>query len=250
MSGHSKWATIKHKKGKADAKRGQAFTKLIKEITIAARMGGGDQGGNPRLRAAVLAAKGQNMPNENIERAIKKGTGELEGVTYEEVSYEGYGPGGVAIIVDCQTDNKNRCVSEIRRIFSKAGGNMGSQGVVAWMFENKGAIEVEAPGKTGDDMLEVALDAGADEVTGDSDFFEFTTSIGDMMPVADKLKTLGFNVTSAKMSKVPKNTVHVTGKEAEQNVRLVELLEDSDDVQSVWNNFDIDEAEMEKLMGD
>jgi YebC/PmpR family DNA-binding regulatory protein len=250
MSGHSKWASIKHKKGKADAKRGQLFTKLIKEITIAARMGGGNQDGNARLRAAVLAAKAQNMPNDNIDRAIKKGTGELEGVSYEEVTYEGYGPGGVAIIVDCQTDNKNRCVSEIRRIFEKAGGNMGAQGAVGWMFEAKGVIEVEAPGKSADEMLEVGLEVGADDVTGDADFFEFQTSVRDLLPVADKLKATGYNVTSAKMSKVPKNFQKIAGKEAEQNLRLVEALEDNDDVQNVWNNFDIDDAEMTRIMGE
>ena len=248
MSGHSKWASIKHKKGKADAKRGQAFTKLIKEITIAARMGGGSQDGNPRLRAAVLAAKGQNMPNDNIDRAIKKGTGELEGVSYEEVSYEGYGPGGVAIIVDCQTDNKNRCVSEIRRIFEKGGGNLGAQGAVAWMFDTKGVIEVEAPGKTGDEMMEVALEVGADDVSGDADYFEFQTPVRDMMTIVDALKAAGLEVTSAKMSKIPKNTTHISGKEAEQNVRIVDNLEDSDDVQSVWHSFDIDDAEMERIM--
>ena len=248
MSGHSKWASIKHKKGKADAKRGQAFTKLIKEITIAARMGGGSQDGNPRLRAAVLAAKGQNMPNDNIDRAIKKGTGELEGVSYEEVSYEGYGPGGVAIIVDCQTDNKNRCVSEIRRIFEKGGGNLGAQGAVAWMFDTKGVIEVEAPGKTGDEMMEVALEVGADDVSGDADYFEFQTPVRDMMTIVDALTAAGLEVTSAKMSKIPKNTTHISGKEAEQNVRIVDNLEDSDDVQRVWHSFDIDDAEMERIM--
>jgi YebC/PmpR family DNA-binding regulatory protein len=249
MAGHSKWKQIKHKKAAADAKRGAAFTKLIKEITIAARQGGGDPAGNARLRTAIDAAQAGTMPNDNIDRAITKGTGELEGVSYEEVSYEGYGPGGVAIICDCQTDNKNRCVSEIRRIFSKCGGNMGSQGVVAWMFEMKGVIEIEAPGKTGDDMLEVALDAGADEVMGEADFFEFNTAPSDMLPVADKLKAAGFNVTSVRMAKLPKNRTTITGKEAEQNVRLVEALEDSDDVQNVFHNFDIDDSEMEKIMG-
>lgn len=250
MSGHSKWASIKHKKSKADAKRGQIFTKLIKEITIAARLGGGNPDGNPRLRAAILAAKAQNMPNDNIERAIKKGTGELEGVSYEEVTYEGYGPGGVAIIVDCQTDNKNRCVSEIRRIFEKAGGNLGSQGTVSWMFETKGVIEVEAPGKTADEMLEVGLEVGADDVSGDADFFQFQTSVRDLLPVAERLKTAGFNVTSAKLSKVPKTLQKVSGKEAEQNLRLIETLEDHDDVQNVWNNFEIDDAEMSRIMGE
>lgn len=247
MSGHSKWASIKHKKGKADAARGRLFTKLIKEITIAARLGGGNPEGNPRLRAAVLAAKGQNMPADNIERAIKKGTGELEGVSYEEVSYEGYGPGGVAVIVDCQTDNKNRCVSEIRRIFSKAGGNLGSQGSVAWMFDTKGLIEVSAEGTTEDAMFEAALDAGADDVTNQGEYFEVTTAMTDLMAVVDALKAKGFNVTSAKLAKIPKNRTTITGKEAEQMLRLEESLEDSDDVQNVWANYDIPDAEMERL---
>jgi YebC/PmpR family DNA-binding regulatory protein len=248
MSGHSKWATIKHKKGKADAARGRIFTKLIKEITIAARLGGGDANGNPRLRQAVLTAKGQNMPNENIDRAIKKGTGELEGVSYEEVSYEGYASGGVAVIVDCMTDNKNRCVSEIRRIFQKNNANLGSQGAVGWMFDMKGLIEVEAESKTADDMMEVALDVGADDVTGDEGVFEFQTAPTDLMDVAEKLKAAGFNVTSAKTAKVPKNTTKVSGKDAELTLRLVEALEDSDDVQNVYANFDIDESELEGLM--
>jgi YebC/PmpR family DNA-binding regulatory protein len=248
MSGHSKWATIKHKKGKADAARGRLFTKLIKEITIAARMGGGDVEGNPRLRQAVLTGKGMNMPNDNIDRAIKKGTGELEGVSYEEVSYEGYAPGGVAVIIDCLTDNKNRCVSEIRRIFQKGNGNMGSQGAVGWMFEMKGLIEVEADGKTVDDMMEVALDVGADDVTGEEGLFEFVTQPTDLMDAAEKLRAAGFNVTSAKSAKVPKNMTKVTGKDAEQTLRLIDALEDNDDVQNVYANFDIDESELEGLM--
>jgi YebC/PmpR family DNA-binding regulatory protein len=249
MSGHSKWASIKHKKGKADAARGRAFTKLIKEITIAARMGGGDPEGNPRLRQAVLSAKGQNMPNDNIDRAIKKGTGELEGVSYEEVSYEGYGPGGVQILVDCTTDNKNRCVSEIRRIFSKSGGNMGAQGAVSWNFDSKGLITVEAEGVSEDAMMEVALEVGADDVSDEDTHFEFTTALADLSDVADALRAKGFNVTSANLAKIPKTYTKLVGKEAEQMLRLMEALEDSDDVQNVWANFDIDAAEMERLMG-
>jgi len=247
MSGHSKWASIKHKKGKADAARGRLFTKLIKEITIAARLGGGNPDGNPRLRAAILAAKAQNMPSDNIERAIKKGTGELEGVAYEEVSYEGYGPGGVAIIVDCQTDNKNRCVSEIRRIFSKSGGNLGAQGTVAWMFDTKGLIEVSAEGTTEDAVFEAALDSGADDVSNQGETFEITTAMSDLMAVADSLRSKGFNVLSAKLAKIPKSRMSLSGKEAEQMLRLEENLEDCDDVQNVWANYDIDEAEMERL---
>lgn len=249
MSGHSKWASIKHKKGKADARRGQIFTKLIKEITIAARLGGGNPEGNPRLRAAILAAKGQNMPSDNIERAIKKGTGELEGVSYEEATYEGYGPGGVAILVDVTTDNKNRCVSEIRRIFSKGGGNMASAGSVSWLFEMKGVIEVDAAGTTEDAVLEAALDAGADDVSAEDGTFEVTTSPSDMEAVVEKLKAAGFTIRSYKNAKVPKSYVRLTGKEAEQMLRLLEALEDNDDVQNVWSNFDMDESEMETLMG-
>lgn len=248
MSGHSKWATIKHKKGKLDAQRGKIFTKLIKEITIAARMGGGDADANPRLRQAVLTAKGQNMPWDNIERAIKKGTGELEGVTYEEVTYEGYGPGGVAIMVDCQTDNKNRCVAEIRKIFTKAGGNLGAQNTVAWKFDTRGLIEVNHEGVDEDTMVEAALDAGADDVADQESFFEITTQLSDLSTVVDVLKEKGFDVTSAKMAKIPQTTIKLVGKEAEQMLRLMESLEDADDTQSVWADFDIDESEMAKLM--
>ena len=247
MSGHSKWATIKHKKGKADAARGRVFTRLIKEITIAARMGGGDADGNPRLRQAILTAKAQNMPSDNIDRAVKKGTGELEGVSYEEVSYEGYGPGGTALIVDCTTDNKNRCVSEIRRIFSKAGGNMAALGAVSWNFKLTGVIEVDAEGTDEDAVMEAALEAGATDVSTEDGYFEVTSEPSDVMDVADKLKAAGLNVTSAKVAKVPGTYVQLVGKEAEQMLRLMEALEDSDDVQNVWANFDIDDAEMEKL---
>ncbi|HNU67765.1 MAG TPA: YebC/PmpR family DNA-binding transcriptional regulator [Myxococcota bacterium] len=249
MSGHSKWATIKHKKGKLDAQRGKIFTKLIKEITIAARMGGGDPEGNPRLRQAILTARGQNMPFDNIDRAVKKGTGELEGVIYEEVTYEGYGPGGAAIIVDCQTDNKNRCVSEIRRVFTKAGGNMASQNAVAWMFDQKGLIEVDHAGVEEDALVEAAIEAGADDVQDQEELFEVTTAPSDLMAVADALKSAGFNVTSAKFAKIPQNMIRLTGKEAEQMLRFVETLEDLDDTQNVWTNFDVDESELESLMG-
>jgi len=248
MSGHSKWATIKHKKGKLDAARGKVFTKLIKEITIAARMGGGDPDGNPRLRQAILTARGQNMPFENIDRAVKKGTGELEGVIYEEVTYEGYGPGGAAVIVDCQTDNKNRCVSEIRRAFQKAGGNMAGQNAVAWSFDAKGLIEVDHAGVEEETIMEAAIEAGADDVQDAEEVFEITTAPTDLMAVADALKNAGFNVTSAKLAKIPQTTMRLTGKEAEQMVRFVETLEDLDDTQNVWSNFDVDEEEMAALM--
>lgn len=248
MSGHSKWATIKHKKGKLDAQRGKIFTKLIKEITIAARMGGGDPEGNPRLRQAILTARGQNMPFDNIDRAVKKGTGELEGVMYEEVTYEGYGPGGAAVIVDCQTDNKNRCVSEIRRAFQKAGGNMAGQNAVAWSFDLKGLIEVDHAGVEEEKIMEAAIEAGADDVQDAEEIFEITTAPGDLMAIADALKNAGFNVTSAKLAKIPQNLMRLTGKEAEQMVRFVETLEDLDDTQNVWSNFDVDEEEMAALM--
>lgn len=248
MSGHSKWATIKHKKGKIDAQRGKIFTKLIKEITIAARMGGGDADANPRLRQAILTARGQNMPFENIDRAVKKGTGELEGVIYEEVTYEGYGPAGAAVIVDCQTDNKNRCVSEIRRAFQKAGGNMAGQNAVAWSFDVKGLIEVDHAGVEEEKIMEAAIEAGADDVEDGEDIFEVTTAPGDLMAIADSLKASGFNVTSAKLAKIPQNLMHLTGKDAEQMIRFVETLEDLDDTQNVWSNMDVDDEEMAALM--
>lgn len=249
MSGHSKWATIKHKKGKADAARGRIFTRLIKEITIAARMGGGDTEANPRLRQAVLTAKAQNMPSDNIERAIKKGTGELEGVSYEEITYEAYGPGGTAIIIDCTTDNKNRCVAEIRRIVSKSGGNMATQNAVAWNFRMAGVIEVEGEDLDEDTVMMAALEAGAEDVEGGDGLFEITTEPSELNEVADKLRDAGLNVTSTKNAKLPNSTVKLTGKEAEQMLRLMENLEDSDDVQNVWANFDIDDEEMEALAG-
>jgi len=248
MSGHSKWATIKHKKGKLDAQRGKIFTKLIKEITIAARMGGGDPEGNPRLRQAILTARGQNMPFDNIDRAVKKGTGELEGVMYEEVTYEGYGPGGAAVIVDCQTDNKNRCVSEIRRAFQKAGGNMAGQNAVAWSFDLKGLIEVDHAGVEEEKIMEAAIEAGADDVEDAEEIFEITTAPSQLMAIADSLKASGFNVTSAKLAKIPQNLMRLTGKEAEQMIRFVETLEDLDDTQNVWSNLDVDEEEMAALM--
>lgn len=248
MSGHSKWATIKHKKARQDAKRGQIFTKLIKEITIAARMGGGNPEGNPRLRVAIASARAANMPWENIERAIKRGTGELEGVSYEEAVYEGYGPGGVAILVDVTTDNKNRCVAELRRIFSKAGGSMASAGSVAWQFDSKGMIMVDSDGTDEDDLLEAALELGADDVTNEESHFEILTEAGNLMEVVQGLKDKGFKVSTFKMAKIPKSTVKVSGKEAEQLLRLLETLEDHDDVQNVWSNFDIDTKEMEALV--
>ncbi len=246
MSGHSKWASIKHKKGKADAKRGQVFTRLIKEITIAAKAGGGDPDGNARLRSAILAAKAQNMPADNIDKAVKRGTGQLEGVSYEEVTYEGYGPGGVAVICETQTDNRNRTVSEVRRIFEKAGGNMATQGAVSWNFDLMGVIEIE--GATEDALFEAALDAGANDVSNEDNYFEVTTDPSQVEAVADKLREAGFNVTNSKVARVPRTYVKLSGKEAEQMLRLMENLEDGEDTKAVWANFDIDEKELESLM--
>jgi len=247
MSGHSKWSTIKRKKGAADAKRGKVFTKIIKEIMVAARMGGGDANSNPRLRTAVLAAKAENMPKDNIDRAIKKGTGELEGVTYEEITYEGYGPGGVAMLVQVLTDNKNRTVADVRHIFSKHNGNLGETGCVSWMFENKGLILVDKAGADEDKLLEVALDAGALDVKDNGKEFEVTVSPASYDVVKKKIEETGFKPTFSEVTMVPQTTVKLVGKEAEQMLKLMEGLEDSDDVQKVFANFDIADEEMERL---
>ena len=247
MSGHSKWNTIKRKKGAADAKRGKVFTKIIKEIIIAARSGGGDINGNPRLRTAVLAAKAENMPRDNIDRAIKKGTGELEGVNYEEFTYEGYGPGGVAMLLEVLTDNKNRTVAEVRHIFSKQNGNLGEAGCVSWMFEKKGLISVDKTGADEDRLIEVALDAGALDVKDAGKEFDVTTPPGTFEEVKKKLETTGFKSTYGEVTMVPQTTVRLSGKEAEQMLKLMEGLEDSDDVQKVYANFDIADEEMERL---
>jgi YebC/PmpR family DNA-binding regulatory protein len=247
MSGHSKWSTIKRKKGAADAKRGKLFTKIIKEIMVAARFGGGDINANPRLRTAVLAAKAENMPKDNIERAVKKGTGELEGVNYEDLTYEGYGPGGVAIILEVLTDNKNRTVAEVRHVFSKHNGNLGETGCVGWMFEKKGLILVDKSGIDEDRLIEVALDAGALDVKDSGKEFEVTVPPGSFDDVKKTLEEAGFKFTTAEVTMVPQSTVHLTGKEAEQMLKLMEGLEDTDDVQKVYANFDISDEEMERL---
>jgi len=247
MSGHSKWNTIKRKKGAADAKRGKVFTKIIKEIIIAARSGGGDMNANPRLRTAVLAAKAENMPRDNIDRAIKKGTGELEGVNYEEFTYEGYGPGGVAMLLEVLTDNKNRTVAEVRHIFSKQNGNLGEAGCVSWMFEKKGLISFDKTGVDEDRLIEVALDAGALDVKDAGKEFDVTTPPGTFEEVKKKLETTGFKSTYGEVTMVPQTTVRLSGKEAEQMLKLMEGLEDSDDVQKVYANFDIADEEMERL---
>jgi YebC/PmpR family DNA-binding regulatory protein len=244
MSGHSKWSSIKHKKAARDAKRGKVFTKLIKEITIAARLGGGDLNANPRLRTAVAAAKAQSMPNDNIDRAIKKGTGELGGVHLEEITYEGYGAGGVAIMVDALTDNRNRVVAEMRFIFSRHGGNLGESGCVAWMFKKHGVITVEKSAADEDRLLEVALDAGADDVTSDGDSFQVLTPPEKFGAVREAIDKAGIAVAHAEVTRIPQNTVAVSGRVAEQVLKLVEELEDHDDVQSVAANFDISDEEL------
>jgi YebC/PmpR family DNA-binding regulatory protein len=247
MSGHSKWSTIKRKKGAADAKRGKTFTKIIKEIMVSARIGGGDINANPRLRSAVLAAKAENMPKDNIERAIKKGTGGLEGVNYEELIYEGYGPGGVAMMLEVLTDNKNRTVADVRHVFSKHSGSLGEGGCVSWMFEKKGLVVIEKSGVDEDRLIEVALDAGALDVKDSDKEFEVTTDPASFEEVKRALEEAGFKSNYADVTMVPQSTVRLTGKEAEQMLKLMEGLEDSDDVQKVYANFDIADEEMERL---
>ena len=245
MSGHSKWSTIKHKKGAADAKRGRIFTRLIREITIAARAGGGDPDGNPRLRTAILAAKEANMPADNITRAIKKGTGELEGATLEEVTYEGYGPGGVAVYVETVTDNKNRTLPEIRHIFSKHGGNIAASNSVAWMFEKKGYLVVDSAALPEDRLLEIVLEAGADDMRQDGSNQEIFTSPEAFQGVKEALESKGVAIAASEVAMTPKNTVRAEGQTARKVLKLIEVLEEHDDVQHVWANFDIDESEME-----
>ncbi len=241
MSGHSKWSTIKHKKGAADAKRGKIFTKLIKEITVAARMGGGDPSANPRLRTAIQAAKSENMPKDNLERAIKKGTGDLEGVNYEEIIYEGYGPGGAAVFLESLTDNKNRAVAEIRHIFSKYGGNLGENGCVGWMFDKKGYIVVEMEGADEDMVMNTAIDSGAEDVREEEDQYEIITAPGDFESVKEAVDNASIPYIVAEITMLPQTTVDIVGKEAEQMMKLMEFLDDCDDVQKVYTNADIPE---------
>ncbi len=244
MSGHSKWHTIKHKKGALDAKRGKLFTKLIKEITVAARTGGGDAEANARLRKAVSDAKGGNMPNDTIDRAIKRGTGELEGVSYDEITYEGYGPGGVAVMVDSMTDNRNRTVAEIRHIFSKNGGNLGASGAVRHMFEKKGYIVVEKAAKPEEELFEIVTEAGAEDLRDDEDNIEIITAPETFDTVLDAVRKAGIEPQIAEVEMVPQNYIKLEGVEAKQMLKLLETLEDHDDVQKVSANFDIDEADM------
>jgi len=247
MSGHSKWASIKHKKALTDSKRGKVFTKVIREITVAAKMGGGDPNTNPRLRTAIVTAKAANMPSDNVERAIKKGTGELEGVSYEEVAYEGYGHGGVAVLVLCLTDNKNRTASEIRSIFTKKNGNMAGAGSVAWIFEKKGLIVVDAGTASEDQLMEVALNAGADDLAKSDDKFEIMTSVHDFDKVKKALDDAKIKYESASLQMIPKNLAPADATQARSVLDLVDALEDHDDVQNVYTNCDIPPEVMKEL---
>jgi YebC/PmpR family DNA-binding regulatory protein len=244
MSGHSKWHSIKHKKGALDAKRGKLFTKFIKEITVAARTGGGDPDANARLRKAITDAKAGNMPNDTIDRAIRRGTGEEEGVHYEEITYEGYGPGGVALLIQSMTDNRNRTVAEIRHIFSKNGGNLGESGSVGWMFEKKGYIVVSKSAKPEEELFDIVIEAGADDMREDEDNFEIITSPENFESVSGAVKSAGIEAQVAEVEMVPQNYVKLEGSDARQMLKLMEALEDHDDVQKVSANFDISEADM------
>ncbi len=245
MSGHSKWATIKHKKGAADAKRGKVFTRLIKEITIAAKSGGGDPDGNPRLRGAIAAAKAENMPADNIKRAVQRGTGELEGVSYDEITYEGYGPGGVAIIIDVLTDNKNRAVSEVRHAFSKNGGNLGAEGAVAWMFTKKGVISIEKSTAANEDkLMEIVLESGAEDLNDEGETWEILCDPKDFEAVTDALKAAKIPTETAEVTKIASTYTKLEGSQANAMMRLLETIEDLDDTQNVYSNFDFDEAQM------
>jgi YebC/PmpR family DNA-binding regulatory protein len=247
MSGHSKWASIKHKKGAVDAKRGKVFTKLIKEITVATRMGEKDPDSNPRLRVAIAAAKAENMPKENIERAIKKGTGDLEGSNYEEVTYEGYGPGGVAVLIEVLTDNKNRAVADVRHLFERSGGNLGEAGCVAWIFSQKGLIIFQKD-QTDEDMLfELALEAGADDIKEDEKEIEVITEPSSFEQVKTAIENAGLRYTLAEITMIPKTTVKIDGKHAQQMLTLMENLEDNEDVSHVYANFDISDEVMEAI---
>ena len=247
MSGHNKWSTIKHRKGAQDAKRSKVFTKLIKELTIAARLGGGDAEGNPRLRTAVAAARAANMPNDNVDRAIKKGTGELEGVNYEEATYEGYGPGGVAVIIETLTDNRKRTVAEVRHLLSKHGGNLGETGSVAWQFDRRGYIAIEHDKIDEDSLMEIALEAGADDIQESEDLWEVYTDTAELNTVQAALEDKGIATIEVKLGQFPQTTVELGGKKAEQMMRLIDALEDSDDIQNVFSNFDLDEETLKAM---
>ena len=249
MSGHSKWATIKHKKAATDAKRGKAFTRVIKEVMIAARAGGGDPDSNPRLRTAILAAKAVSMPADNIKRAIMRGTGELEGGQIDEVMFEGYGPGGAAVLVQVATDNRNRTVSEIRHLFTKQGGNLGEVGCVSWMFTRKSQILIDESKATEEKLMDIVLDAGAEDLRGDGAHWEVVSPPDIHEAVLEAIRKAGIETASAQIGMIPKNTIKLEGKNAAGMLRLAEALEEHDDVQNVYSNFDIDEKEMEALAG-
>ena len=250
MAGHSKWAGIKHKKAIIDSKRGKVFTKLAKEITVAARLGGGDTSANPRLRTAIAKARGASMPNDNIDKAIKKGTGDLEGVTYEEISYEGYGPGGVAVMMDVMTDNKNRTVAEIRSIFTKAGGQLGENGCVGWMFDKKGLVVVDKEVMGEDELLEIALEAGAEDILTEASVYEIYTPWEDLETVRGALEQKEITMISAEVAMIPQNTVKIEAVDmAKKLFRLMETLEDQDDTQNVFSNFDVPDEIAEKIEG-
>ena len=248
MSGHSKWSSIKHKKGAADAKRGKIFTKIIKEITVATRIGGGDPDGNPRLRTAIMGAKSKNMPVDNITRAIKKGTGELEGIQYEEHTYEGYGPGGAAIFLEAMTDNKNRTVSEIRAALGKAGGNLGENGCVGWMFEQKGLIAVKTEAKSEDELMELAIDAGADDLQTVDEHYEITTAVENFEAVRKALEYAGVAMELAEITRIPQNTVSIDEKKGKALLKLMDILDDHDDIQKAYSNFDISDEVMAAII--
>ena len=245
MSGHSKWASIKHKKGALDAKRGKIFTKIIREMSIAARIGGGDVASNPRLRTAVDKAKSVNMPADNIKRAIQKGTGELEGAMYEEITLEGYGPGGIALLVEGTTDNRNRTVSEIRHLLTKNGGNMGTSGSVSYMFKPRGYVAIAKEKVTEEKLMEIALEAGADDIQGEGEIWEVYSSPNAYEAVLGAIKKAGIEPDESQIGKYAENVITLEGTKAQQMLKLVEALEDNDDVQNVWANFDVSEKEME-----
>ena len=247
MSGHSKWATIKHKKGALDAKRGKIFTRLIKEITMAAKSGGGDPDSNPRLRTAVAAAKAENMPADNIKRAIQRGTGELPGAVYEEVTFEGYGPGGVALLVEVTTDNRNRTVSEIRHIFTKGGGNLGEAGSVSWMFHKKGEIVVPKSAAKEEDLMNVVLENGGEDMNDDGESWAVTTDPSSYEGVLNAIKNAKMEVAHSQIGMVPQNYIKLEGPAASQMIRLLESIEDQDDVQNVYSNFDVDQKQLEEV---
>jgi YebC/PmpR family DNA-binding regulatory protein len=249
MSGHSKWATIKHKKGALDAKRGKIFTRLIKEITMAAKSGGGDADGNPRLRTAIAAAKAENMPADNIKRAVQRGTGELPGATYEEILFEGYGPGGVALLVDVTTDNRNRTVSEVRHMLGKNGGNLGESGSVAWMFHKKGEIVVPKTAAKEDDLMAIVLENGGEDLNDGGDNWEIITDPGAYEAVLEAVKKAGLEVVHSQVGMVPQNYIKLEGAAANQMIRLLEAIEDHDDVQNVYSNFDFDQKQLEEVAG-